>query len=194
MTIEQMQELGEASSIKGDFMYRGHRSTISFSLADPRIPKTVQHVATEALVRGLGGVDVFESAGRLHVSVWMPWEGAEIGPAELKAAGFHETCINHPAAIVGVKSEQAWTWDEPKAPEPAKPMRFLLQRDTDVTGVSGTGVVAEGVQFTDGTVAMRWLTAHRSTVLWGSIEEAEKVHGHDGKTRVVRLDGGDSDG
>lgn len=33
--------------------------------------------------------------------------------------------------------------------------RFELVRDVDVTGISGTGVVAEGVEFSDGTVALR---------------------------------------
>src|SRR4051794_16547249 len=35
--------------------------------------------------------------------------------------------------------------------------RFELHRDQDISGVSGVGVVAEGVAFTDGTVALRWL-------------------------------------
>jgi len=187
---EQARALEALKGTTGEIVFAGHRSAIRVPLGSPRILMTVQHVATEAFVRGLGGVDVFESHGRIHVTVWMPWEGAEIGPAEFKAAGFRETCINHPAAMVGVKSEQSWSWDEPEPPKPPVPRCFRLQRDTDVTGVSGTGVVAEGVRFSDGTVAMRWLTAHRSTVLWASIEEAEKVHGHDGKTRVVWLDGG----
>ena len=36
---------------------------------------------------------------------------------------------------------------------------FELHRDTDVSGVSGTGVVAEGVEFADGTTVVRWLRA-----------------------------------
>lgn len=187
---EQARALEALKTAMGEFEYAGHRSAIRVPLVSPRILKTVQHVATEVLVRGLGGVDTFESHGRVHVCVWMPWEDAEISPEEFKAAGFRETCLNHPAAMAGVKSEQSWSWDEPAPPKAPTVRRFRLQRDTDVTGVSGTGAVAEGVQFSDGTVAMRWLTAHRSTVLWDSIEEAEKVHGHDGKTRVVWLDGG----
>ena len=62
---------------------------------------------------------------------------------------------------------------------------FFLQRDEDVTGVSGTGVVAEGVQFTDGKVAIRWFGVHCSTVVWDSIEDAIAIHGHHGSTRVV---------
>jgi hypothetical protein len=65
---------------------------------------------------------------------------------------------------------------------------FILHRNEDVSGVSGIGVVAEGVQFTDGKVALRWITGeHRSTVLWDSVESVEKIHGHDGRTMVIWL-------
>lgn len=36
----------------------------------------------------------------------------------------------------------------------------------------------EGVVFTDGTVAVRWLTEHRSTSIWKDFEELMAVHGH----------------
>jgi hypothetical protein len=67
--------------------------------------------------------------------------------------------------------------------------RFHLQRDEDATGVSGCGVVAEGVQFTDGHCAMRWLTDTASTALYDSADDIERIHGHEGRTRVVWLDG-----
>jgi hypothetical protein len=66
--------------------------------------------------------------------------------------------------------------------------RFLLQRDEDPTGVSGTGTVAEGTQFSDGTVVLRWLGRHPSTVVWPDIDAARAVHGHDGRTQFVQLD------
>ncbi len=62
---------------------------------------------------------------------------------------------------------------------------FTLDRDVDISGVSGTGVVAEGVQFSDGTVVLRWRGEHASTVVWSSVESALAIHGHDGATRVV---------
>jgi len=63
---------------------------------------------------------------------------------------------------------------------------FTLRRDEDPTGVSGTGVVAEGIEFQDGTVALRWCVGdYRSTVIWPSIEAVEVIHGHDGRTQVV---------
>lgn len=66
--------------------------------------------------------------------------------------------------------------------------RFELHRDEDETGVSGTGVVAHGVQFWDGTVAMRWISDNASTAFYDNILVVNRIHGHDGKTRVVWLD------
>jgi hypothetical protein len=68
---------------------------------------------------------------------------------------------------------------------------FHLVRDTDLTGVSGTGVVAEGVAFSDGTVALRWLSAWPTSVVFHDrgIEAVEAVHGHGGATRIVWQDG-----
>lgn len=62
---------------------------------------------------------------------------------------------------------------------------FTLRRDVDHTGVSGTGTVADGVEFPDGTVAVRWRGEHVSTVVWASLADALHVHGHGGATHVV---------
>lgn len=66
--------------------------------------------------------------------------------------------------------------------------RFLLIRDDDKTGMSGTGVVAEGVEFSDGSCAMRWLTPVGSTGFYPSIKAVEYIHGHGGATRAVFAD------
>jgi hypothetical protein len=65
---------------------------------------------------------------------------------------------------------------------------FVLRRDVDETGISGTGDVSEGVQFSDGVVVIRWRGKYASTVVWPSIDSALAIHGHDGKTRVVWSD------
>lgn len=36
----------------------------------------------------------------------------------------------------------------------------------------------EGVQFTDGRVAIRWMTAKKSTSCWDSMEDMLAIHGH----------------
>lgn len=66
--------------------------------------------------------------------------------------------------------------------------RFILERTEDVSGVSGTGTVAEGVMFDDGVTVVHWRGERRSTVVWPSIEDATAIHGHDGATRIVWLD------
>lgn len=67
--------------------------------------------------------------------------------------------------------------------------RFVLCRDEDETGVSGTGMVAEGVVFSDGRVAVRWIVGeHRSTVTWDDIDAVKAIHGHGGRTRIVWID------
>lgn len=62
---------------------------------------------------------------------------------------------------------------------------FYLDRVEDVSGVSGHGVVAEGVEFSDGICVLRWLTATPSTGMYASLEDLERIHGHDGRTRIV---------
>ncbi|QBI53462.1 hypothetical protein [Streptomonospora litoralis] len=69
------------------------------------------------------------------------------------------------------------------------PRRFALQRDHDVTGVSGTGIVADGICWPDGTAAVRWRGDRPSTVHWDhGMDSVETIHGHGGHTRIRWLD------
>lgn len=61
---------------------------------------------------------------------------------------------------------------------------FVLNRLRDVSGVSGTGVIAEGVVFTSGRTVVHWLTATPSTNIYDSIEDVFRIHGHEGATSV----------
>jgi hypothetical protein len=67
--------------------------------------------------------------------------------------------------------------------------RFVLYRHTDVSGISGTGVVVEGVEFSDGTAAIRWQSETASTTVWDSVANLLKVHGHNGATVLYYIDG-----
>lgn len=69
-----------------------------------------------------------------------------------------------------------------------EPRRFYLQRHTDVTGASGTGRVADGVLWPDGTATVRWRGDRASTVHWDRVADAEAIHGHGGATTIVWLD------
>ena len=66
--------------------------------------------------------------------------------------------------------------------------RFYLDRLIDESGVSGTGMVAEGVEFTDGVVVLRWLTAGKSTCVYDSLDVVESIHGHNGATLIRWVD------
>lgn len=64
---------------------------------------------------------------------------------------------------------------------------FHLVREKDISGVSGIGIVAEGCEFTNGSVCMTWLSTHHSVVYYPNIKELEAIHGHEGATKVVWL-------
>lgn len=66
--------------------------------------------------------------------------------------------------------------------------RFALQRIEDVTGVSGVGFVAQGVEFDDGSCALRWLTATRSTAVYASMDDLRAIHCHHGATVIHYID------
>jgi hypothetical protein len=64
---------------------------------------------------------------------------------------------------------------------------FQLHRNEDESGVSGTGIVAEGVEFTDGKCALSWLTDKSSKGFYDCIQHIEDIHGHNGKTIIKWL-------
>lgn len=66
--------------------------------------------------------------------------------------------------------------------------RFKVKRVEDESGVSGVGIVAEGVEFDDGTVAMRWLSNKASITFFLNIKHLKDLHGHGGKTKVSWID------
>jgi hypothetical protein len=77
--------------------------------------------------------------------------------------------------------------------------RFQLVRYEDESGVSGTGVVAEGVEFPSGACVFEWFndenpdldtTQNGLTVKPGpdGAEDLVEVHGHEGRTKLEWLD------
>lgn len=59
-----------------------------------------------------------------------------------------------------------------------------LERNEDVSGVTGTGPVAEFAIASDGRLAIFWGVG---VGVWPSLEEMLEVHGHGGKTIAVIL-------
>jgi hypothetical protein len=66
--------------------------------------------------------------------------------------------------------------------------RFVAHRKTDISGVSGIGYVAEGIQFHDGQVVVSWFGQHHICEFPGSVETWLQVHGHNGATTIEWLD------
>lgn len=56
--------------------------------------------------------------------------------------------------------------------------RFTMQREFDVSGVSGTGIVLEGVHFSTGVVVIHWLTPppRGSISVFDSLEQFYAIH------------------
>ncbi|MBL7496447.1 hypothetical protein I6A84_13295 [Frankia sp. CNm7] len=72
--------------------------------------------------------------------------------------------------------------------------RFQLERDVDVSGVSGTGAVAFGAQAPDGTCVLWWSSGLESTTIYRDMETLLAIHGHGGMTRAIYIDPESRDG
>lgn len=66
--------------------------------------------------------------------------------------------------------------------------RFLMNRKIDISGLSGTGIVADGVQFSDEQVVLSWRGRHHCISVWPSIEDMIAIHGHEGATEIEWID------
>jgi hypothetical protein len=68
------------------------------------------------------------------------------------------------------------------------PKLFYLKRTKDISGISGTGVVAFGACFFNGKCVICWNSSHSSINEYDSIEDLEFIHGHEGATEIVWLE------
>ncbi len=66
--------------------------------------------------------------------------------------------------------------------------RFVLDRKEDETGVSGTGIVAHGIQWRNGEMVLHWPSLGGTTALYKSADQLIAIHGHDGKTVIEWID------
>lgn len=57
-----------------------------------------------------------------------------------------------------------------------------------MSGVSGTGHVADGVMFPDGTCVIRWRTMFSSTAIYNNLDTLLNIHGHEGATGIEWVD------
>jgi hypothetical protein len=66
--------------------------------------------------------------------------------------------------------------------------RFVLVRSEDVSGVSGTGEVAEGVALSSGKTVLAWTRVPSSIDIYDSVDDLLAIHGHGGRTHIRWLD------
>ena len=64
---------------------------------------------------------------------------------------------------------------------------YRLHRTEDPSGVSGTGDVAEAVEFENGKVAVSFFGAVSSVIVYDKFSDAVTIHGHGGKTEFLYL-------
>lgn len=61
---------------------------------------------------------------------------------------------------------------------------FYLYRQEDVSGVSGTGIVAVGVVLPSGHAVMEWCSRWPTVTVFQTIDQVERIHGHGGRTSI----------
>lgn len=67
--------------------------------------------------------------------------------------------------------------------------KFTIARNFDESGVSGTGVVIEGVEFACGRIALKWLTPlpDGHVVIWESWDKFLAIHVHPHPSNITRV-------
>lgn len=99
----------------------------------------------------------------------------------------------------GFKAYMRSATDGDKPPVREGPQRFVIKRKEDVTGISGIGIVGEGVVFSDGWGVTHWLDRppmnEPKTEVWHKPwyrrrgpDPFTKISGHGGKTVLVWVD------
>lgn len=71
-----------------------------------------------------------------------------------------------------------------------EPKIYKLVRHEDVSGVSGTGLVAWATEYPNGWTTVSWVIKPEcpSVVIYTSLNDAISIHGHNGATEFVLVD------
>lgn len=62
---------------------------------------------------------------------------------------------------------------------------FYLYRKVDISGVSGTGIVAVGSIMPSGKAILEWLGEYKTETIFNNIDELYHIHSHNEKTVIV---------
>jgi hypothetical protein len=68
--------------------------------------------------------------------------------------------------------------------------RFKLVRSVDVTGISGTGEIAVGVRYPDGSCALFWLN-HGTHGFYKSLDQLHNIHCYNNNASIIWIDADD---
>ena len=73
-----------------------------------------------------------------------------------------------------------------------KPRLYKLIRSVDISGISGTGLVAWATEYPNGWVTVSWVIKPEcpSVVIYKSLQDAIDIHGHNGATKFVEVANG----
>lgn len=63
-----------------------------------------------------------------------------------------------------------------KGPKKANPQVFLMNRNHDESGISGTGIVAEGCVFSNGKCVVTWRSDAPCVTVWDTFEQFKSKH------------------
>lgn len=63
--------------------------------------------------------------------------------------------------------------------------RFHIKRDIDVSGISGTGIVADGIQWHDGMCTIHWRGKHPTDNTHLSLQSVMDIHCHEGASKII---------
>lgn len=66
--------------------------------------------------------------------------------------------------------------------------RFYMMRMEDESGVSGVGIILEGVEFSNGKTAITWHSHMGVVGVYDSVKVVQLLHGHEGKTEIKWID------
>jgi hypothetical protein len=66
--------------------------------------------------------------------------------------------------------------------------RFHFVRVEDVSGVSGTGIVGEGCEMSNGKVVFTWLSNMGTVSVYDNMKTFVAIHGHEGNGSIEWLD------
>lgn len=100
-----------------------------------------------------------------------------------------ELCFNRNLLAVKEKVKILYQAEVATSEEHELLREYYFQRNEDVSGQSGCGIVVRGVVFPSGFVAHEWIVTDAQSVnMYENAKQAERIHGHGGRTVMKFVD------